>query len=187
MSTTPNRFDDSLGGFIDGMRHHDLAKPFFLGGRIHAPAGFFLLTGGEETTAGLYALLHHANTIGLERVAKFLLDWHGLKNDGDCLPVPVWVFLSPWLDQLAASTYSGATMDPRSINIWSFQNPFSRLPRLEKVKTYRIQNLTEVQKELWQEAGLDRVYSWDEMKEISKEFADNSKHHGIKQKLTTHA
>jgi len=185
MSSTPNPFDDSLGGFIDGMRHHDLAKPFFLGKERHAPAGFFLLTGGGETTAGLYALLHHANTIGLEKVAQFLLDWHGLKNDGDSLPVPAWVFLSPWLDQLAASTYSGATRDPRNQNIWSFQNPFSRLPRQERVKTYGKQNHTEVQKELWQKVGLDGVYCWDEMKEVSKEFDDSSRHQGILQKLTT--
>jgi len=148
------------------MRHHDLAKPFFLGGERHAPAGFFLLTGGGMTPASLYALWHHANTIGLERVAQFLLDWHDLKNDGDSLTVPVWVFLSPWLDQLAASTYSGATRDPKSQNIWSFQNPFSRLPRLEKVKTCSKQDLTEVQKELWQGTELDGVYRWDEMKEI---------------------
>ena len=173
------------------MRHHDLAKPFFLGRERHAPAGFFLLTGGGETTAGLYALLHHAHTIGLEKVAQFLLDWHDLKNDGDSLQVPIWVFLSPWLDQLAASTYSGATRDPKSQNIWSFQNPFSRLPRLAKVKTYGIQNLTEVQKDLWQEAGLDRVYSWDEMKKISENFDDSSSHSSshqkIKQNLEKHA
>jgi len=173
------------------MRHHDLAKPFFLGRERHAPAGFFLLTGGGKATAGLYALLHHAHTIGLEKVAQFLLDWHDLKNDGDSLQVPIWVFLSPWLDQLAASTYSGATRDPKSQNIWSFQNPFSRLPRLAKVKTYGIQNLTEVQKDLWQEAGLDRVYSWDEMKKISENFDDSSSHSSshqkIKQNLEKHA
>jgi hypothetical protein len=176
MTTAINLFDSSLGCFMKGMLLHDLAKPFFLGSIRHAPAGFFLLTGAGKPTEALYALFHHANTIGLEKTTKFFLDWHGLNHEGDSLEVPAWIFLSPWLDQLAASTYSGVTRDPQN-PIWSFQNPFSRLPRLEKVKTYGkpLDNLGTTQKNLWQDVGLDQVCGWDVMKGIVDNFTEPNK------------
>ncbi len=170
MTTATNLYDSSLGGFMEGMRWHDLAKPFFLGREKHAPAGFFLLTGGGKPTEGLYALWHHANTIGLAKAATFLLDWHNRTGSGNTLEVPAWVFLSPWLDQLAASTYSGATTDPESKHIWSFQNPFSRLPRLEKVGTYGKGDPSKIQEVLWQDVALYRFYRWDDMKDIAEGF-----------------
>lgn len=171
-----------------GMRLHDVAKPFFLGGKRHAPVGFLLLTGNGRTTEAIYALWHHVSKIGLEKAAKFLLDWYGLHKSGAAVEVPAWIFLAPWLDQLTASTYSGATRDPKSSHIWSFQNPFSRLPRLEKVKTYGNKDkLTTTQEKLWQEVGLDQVCSWQEMNAMAEKFDDSASQQKIKPKLANQA
>lgn len=176
MTVATNLFDPSLGCFIEGMRLHDLAKPFFLGRKRHAVAGFLLLQGANQPTAGLYALFHHAPPIGLEKTVRFLLDWYGLDQPSDALEVPAWIFLSPWLDQLAASTYSGVTEDPERKEIWSFQNPFSRLPRLERVRTFGKSEVDKIQQKLWKEVGLDEVLVWGDIKKLADGFESFSDH-----------
>ncbi len=181
MTSSGNRFNQYLGCFLEGMRRHDIAKPFFLGGEQHARAGFLLLQGASQLTSALYALFHHAHQIGLPETIQFLLDWYGLTQDGEALEIPSWVFLSPWLDQLAASTYSGLTSDPQgSREIWSCQNPFSRLPRLEKLETYGKNNRASFHQNLWQEAGLDRFCSYDDFKKLLDAFHDPSKQKGMR-------
>ncbi len=76
MTSSGNLFNQYLDCFIEGMRLHDLAKPFFLKGKQHALAGFLLLQGADHLTSALYALFHHAHKNLLAATIEFLMNWY---------------------------------------------------------------------------------------------------------------
>jgi hypothetical protein len=123
------KFETGLGAFVRGMRLHDVAKPFFWGSEKHAAAGFMMLAQAKKCTEALYALFHHPGKLKIPDALSLLASWMNLKSD-DKIELPMWVVLSSRIDQLAASSYTGADHDPKNTGRYSFENPFSRLPEL---------------------------------------------------------
>lgn len=165
-------FDTGLGAFVRSMRLHDIAKPFFPGREKHAAAGFLLLSRAGKDTESLYALFHHepnpSTALGL------LASWRKA-NDGD--EIPVWIALAPFIDRLAASGDPGAERDPKKgTGIYSFENPFSRLPEVSEIPSYGKSDKLEedVSKALWNRFP-EKFIEYESFKEVlGKVSADPS-------------
>ena len=119
--------ENSIIQFVNGMKLHDFAKPFSRSGKRHSIVGFFMLEASGRESESLYSLLHHMHGGVQRNYAADILQAYR-QNTGHALALSIWLCFSSAMDQLAASTFTGAGGTEPSLEFWSVQNPFSRLP-----------------------------------------------------------
>ncbi|MHA1757059.1 MAG: hypothetical protein ACTSVV_09830 [Promethearchaeota archaeon] len=169
-----------LVGFLEGIKYHDIAKPFLLKSKLHSLLGFVLFKSKNKNSEALVCLCHHKNCCN--DLLQIYFNLSGSMNR-----LPAYLLLSNCIDRLAASTYAFLEREYQNLTEYgySIQNPFSRLPiRIMDLDTKgeKIADLySKCSSKLWENANLHRICQLNEIKDKLNNIIQNQNYNELQE------